>query len=125
LDVDAELDFRRIDFSLVREIAALQPFGIGNPEPVFMTRGVEIAERREVNGGARLRLRQADRSLAAVGFRGALGAPAGAEPVGKLGVRSDPLTPGAKIDIVYRLTENKWDGTFAVELRIADVKTST
>jgi hypothetical protein len=37
---------------------------------------------------------------------------------------SFPGCPGTKIDVVYRLSENEWNGTFAVELRIVDAKLS-
>jgi single-stranded-DNA-specific exonuclease len=127
LEVDAEMDFSRIDFSVVREIAALQPFGIGNPEPLFMTRGVEISERKEFNGGARFRFRHADRSLSGVGFgaefRVTSSESGGKEP-SKLETQNAKLTPGAKIDLVYRLSENEWNGAVTVELRIVDVRVS-
>jgi len=107
LEVDAELDFSAIDLSLARELEALKPFGIGNPEPLFMTRSVEISELRDFNGGCRLRLRQGRRSLGAVVFgRGE-----------KFSAR-----PGATIDVVYRLTENQWNGTSTVELRLVDTR---
>lgn len=109
LEVDGELDFSEITPSLARSIEGLQPFGIGNPEPLFMTRGVEVSERKDFNGGFRLRLRQAGRSLAGVVF-----GPQGGLSVG----------PGARIDFVYRLSENEWNGAYALELRIVDARLS-
>ena len=108
LEVDAQLDFSVIGMELMRQLSALEPFGIGNPEPLFMTRGVEIAERRTINGGARFRLRQAGKTLGAVAF-----GPGESLPDGE-----------SKLDIVYRLNENEWNDTFAVELRIVDTKTA-
>jgi single-stranded-DNA-specific exonuclease len=87
----------------------LEPFGIGNPEPVFMSRGVEISERKSISGGARLKLRQGGKTLGAVAFG--------------LGDRL-PETADAKIDIVYRVNENEWNGTYAVELRLIDGRPS-
>lgn len=109
LEVDAELDFSEIGLSRVREMQGLQPFGVGNPEPLFMTKAVEVSERKNFSGGARFKLRQGSRTVGAVAF--GLG-------------ESFPDLPGTKIDVVYRLSENEWNGTFAVELRIADARPS-
>ena len=107
LEIDAELEFSEIGLSLVRHIETLKPFGIGNPEPLFVTKAVEVSERRDFSGGSRLRLRQGGKSLGAVVF----------------GLEKDfPASPGANIDLVYRLTENEWNGSSAVELRIIDCR---
>ncbi len=109
LEVDAYLNFPEIGLSLAREIDALQPFGIGNPEPLFMTRAVEIAERRDFSGVSRFRLRQGGKSLGAVAFKWSYDFPA---------------SSGTTVDLVYRLNENEWNGTSAVELRIVDCRPS-
>jgi single-stranded-DNA-specific exonuclease len=109
VDVDALLDFSQIGAELYRKIGELEPFGIGNPEPVFMTRGVEICERKDINGGARFKLRHGGRIFGAVAF--------GAKERWPEGLQS-------KIDIVYRLNENEWNGTRAIELRLLDGKIS-
>ena len=107
LEVDAELEFSEIGLSLIRHIETLKPFGIGNPEPLFVTKAVEVSERRDFSGGSRLRLRQGGKSLGAVVFR----------------LEKDfPTSPGANIDLVYRLTENEWNGSSAVELKIIDCR---
>jgi single-stranded-DNA-specific exonuclease len=108
LEVDAQLDFSAIGMELMKELSALEPFGIGNPEPLFMTRGVEIADRKTINGGARFKLRHSGKTLGAVAFGLADGLP----------------ESQAKVDIVYRLNENEWNDTYAVELRIIDGRTS-
>jgi len=107
LEIDAELEFSEIGLSLVRHIETLKPFGIGNPEPLFVTKAVEVSERRDFSGGSRLRLRQGGKSLGAVVFRLE---------------RDFPASPGANIDLVYRITENEWNGSSAVELRIIDCR---
>ena len=109
LEVDAEIDFSAIDLSLARQIQILGPFGIGNPEPLFETREVEVSERRDFNGGSRFKLRHGGRTLDGVGFR--------------LG-DDFPGHKGTKIDLAYRLSENDWGGTYQVELRIVDARPS-
>jgi single-stranded-DNA-specific exonuclease len=108
LEVDAQLDFSSIGMVLMRQLSALEPFGIGNPEPLFMTRGVEVAERKTISGGARFKLRHAGKTLGAVAFGSGENLPNGA----------------GKLDIVYRLNENEWNDTVAVELRLIDGRPS-
>ncbi|MHB8053818.1 MAG: single-stranded-DNA-specific exonuclease RecJ [Candidatus Aminicenantales bacterium] len=42
LSIDARLGFAEIDRALNRMLSLLEPHGIGNPRPVFMTEGAEI-----------------------------------------------------------------------------------
>ena len=42
LDVDAELDLEQVTPDLFRALEQLEPFGQGNPEPVFMARAVRM-----------------------------------------------------------------------------------
>ncbi len=107
LEIDAQLDFRDLSFDLARQIEKLEPFGVGNPEPVFMTCGVDVVERKDFNGGARLRFKQGSRTLAGIAFR--------KEP-------SPALGPGSKIDLAYRLEKNEWNGTWALELNVVDAR---
>ena len=125
LEIDAELEFSALGFPLVRELDGLRPFGIGNPEPVFLTRGVEVTGRRDFNGGARLKLRQGSRSFDAVTFDPWLAVSSGESQDGTSArpeTRNPKLVPGATIDLVYRLSENEWNGTKSVELRPVDTK---
>jgi single-stranded-DNA-specific exonuclease len=42
LDLDAELDLCEITPELFRALELLEPYGVGNPEPVFAARGVQL-----------------------------------------------------------------------------------
>ena len=107
MEVDGSLDFAQIGYPLLRELDILKPFGVGNPEPLFMTSAVQVCERKIFSAGVRYRLRQAGRVISGVIF----------------GVGDDyPGMPGESIDIAYRLGENEWNGTSTVELKIVDVR---
>jgi single-stranded-DNA-specific exonuclease len=107
LDIDAQLDFAQLTLPLMRELEVMQPFGVGNPEPVFATFGAEVCERKVFSAGVRFRLRQAGKMVSGVIF----------------GVGDDyPGRTGEILDIAYRLTENEWNGNTSVELKIADVR---
>ncbi len=107
LEIDAALEFADIGMALMRELEILQPYGIGNPEPVFVTTQAEVCERKVFSAGVRYRLRQSGRTISGVIF----------------GVGDDyPGQPGETIDVVYRLSENQWNGNTSVELKIAEVR---
>ncbi|HEX9788752.1 MAG TPA: DHHA1 domain-containing protein, partial [Candidatus Binatia bacterium] len=107
LEMDARLNFSDIGFPLARQLDVLKPYGVGNPEPLFVTAGAEVCERRVFSGGVRYRLRQAGRVLGGVVF----------------GVGDDfPGFSGDTLDVAYRLSENEWNGATSIELRIVDVR---
>jgi single-stranded-DNA-specific exonuclease len=107
LEMDAPLNFAEIGFPLARQLDVLKPFGVGNPEPLFVTTGAEVCERRVFSSGVRYRLRQGERVLGGVIF----------------GAGDDfPGQPGECIDVAYRLGENEWNGAISVELKIADIR---
>jgi single-stranded-DNA-specific exonuclease len=41
-DIELEIDFSDIDLSLIEQIKKMQPFGEGNPRPVFLTRKLHL-----------------------------------------------------------------------------------
>jgi single-stranded-DNA-specific exonuclease len=107
LEIDAQLDFSQLTLPLIRELEVMQPFGVGNPEPVFTTVNAEICERKVFSAGVRFRLRQAGKVVSGVIF----------------GVGDEyPGQPGESIDVAYRLAENEWNGNTSVELKIADMR---
>jgi single-stranded-DNA-specific exonuclease len=107
LEIDAELELSDIGLSLMRQVESLKPFGVGNPEPLFMTRAVEVCERKTFPAGARFRFRQGERVVGGVAF----------------GMGEDfPCVTGTTVDISYRVVENEWNGTSTVDLKIVDAR---
>ena len=107
IEIDAQLNFSEIGFAMVRELEVLKPFGVGNPEPLFMTTQVEVCERKLFSAGARFRLRQGLRVISGVAF--------GAD-------EHVPGAPGTMVDVAYRLSENEWNGSSTVELKLVDIR---
>ena len=107
LEIDGVLEFAAISFDLATQIEALAPFGVGNPEPVFMSCGLELTERKDFNGCTRLRLKQGNKTITGLSFRKE---------------QNPALVPGARIDLAYRLEKNEWNGTWALELNIMDAR---
>jgi single-stranded-DNA-specific exonuclease len=98
VDVDAELPFSAINKDLTHCLEKLEPYGIGNPRPVFGTSGVRLLQPVRVmkEKHAKLRVRESDQSrpFDAVGWR--------------MREQIDALTlnVGDKIDLLYTLEEN-------------------
>lgn len=114
--IDMELDFNMIGQGLYDEIQKLSPFGIGNPEPTFVTRNVTIEELRPVGKGSKhlkLRLSHCDQENNTTNHNCiAFG----------IGERIGEFKVGDKVDIVYTIAEDTWNGNKKLQLKIKDMK---
>jgi single-stranded-DNA-specific exonuclease len=109
MTVDAEVSLAALSLAAAQGVRSLAPFGIGFPEPLFLTRNVTVKTVRPMNGGRHVRLRLAqgrDTYRDAVWFS--------APP------EAASLRPGTSIDIVYHLCIDEWNGLQKQELRIRD-----
>ena len=61
LNIDAEVQPRELSFQLSQELGALEPFGAGNPRPVFVTRGFRVMSEPQIIKEQHLKLRVAGR----------------------------------------------------------------
>jgi hypothetical protein len=74
-----------------------------------MSQGIEVCERKDFSAGARFRFKQTNRVISGVAF----------------GLAAEfPARSGAMVDLVYRLTENVWNGNSSVELKVVDARLS-
>ncbi|PYR16004.1 MAG: single-stranded-DNA-specific exonuclease RecJ [Acidobacteria bacterium] len=113
LAIDGDLTFRAITGGVAAGVAALAPFGAGNPRPVFAARGVEIVDgpRKLKERHLKMALRQDGRVFRAVAWRAA--------------ERHDYLTEHkAALDVAFSLEQNQYNGETYVELTLADLKSS-
>ncbi len=103
LQLDHELTFAELDVEFLRWHEMLQPFGNGNPQPLFLARKVEpVAPARVVNDKHLIfRLRQGDRHRRAIYFNRA----------------SDQLPP-VPWDIAFRIYLDDHDGEPLVGMHI-------
>jgi len=110
LHIDCEIGFDLIGADLVDVISGLSPTGIGNPEPVFESKNVEIVDSRLVGKDGKhvkLKMKQNEQILDSIFFGG--------------GEIYSKLTPGVKADIVYTVEENIWNGYKNLQLRVKDL----
>jgi single-stranded-DNA-specific exonuclease len=105
LDIDAEVQPADVTKDLAVELKRLEPFGVGNPEPVLLLRGMSVTEQRVVGEGhLRLRLTKDKRTFTAIAFR-----------------MADREISGP-IDIAFFPEMNEWKGSSTVQLRIKDLR---
>jgi single-stranded-DNA-specific exonuclease len=106
IDVDAAIPLRRVNGELVRSLTSMAPFGIANPEPVFLSRALEVRDVKVIGGDGqhlRLQLRDGRVTWPAVAF----------------GHGEAELEAGHRLDVVYTFSADRGaDG--ALELRVLD-----
>jgi single-stranded-DNA-specific exonuclease len=111
--VDAELKPETLSLGLVEELKALEPFGAGNPKPVFMTRNFRLAFEPRV-------LKERHLKLTVVGADNKKHDAIWWDGVEKS--EGQPLNQGASIELAYSLEANTWNGNTRLQLVVADLK---
>ncbi len=111
LRIDGDLDFRSITGSVASGVAALAPFGAGNPRPIFAARGVEVVDgpRKLKERHLKMALKQEGRIFRAIAWRAA--------------ERHDYVTEHrTALDVAFSLDQNQYNGETYVELTLADIR---
>jgi single-stranded-DNA-specific exonuclease len=114
LRIDLTLPAELISEKTFHELKKLAPFGMGNPEPTFMTKNLLIENLRTVGSdGKHLKMQfkaqNSNLKIEGIFFRG------GENNIFKI---------GDKVDVVYVLDENLWNGNKVLQLKLKDIMTS-
>jgi single-stranded-DNA-specific exonuclease len=108
LRIDAELSPNDVTLEAAALISSLEPFGMGNPRPLFLMRGVQLLDSKILKDRhLKARFRCAGLSFDAIGFN-----------------MGDALPDSASMDIVFSLDINSWNGRNSLQLRLKDLKAS-
>ena len=126
ISIDAQADFTQITSNLYRQIDALHPCGIGNPDPVFWTPNVKVIDQKIVGKGhLKLTLSQ-DNQLVTSNHTSLPGNELQAPPSGKitaLAWRWGEYFPlPHHVDLAYKVRENSWNGNTTVELELVGIR---
>jgi single-stranded-DNA-specific exonuclease len=107
LHVDGEVTLDEIDLALLEQHEVLQPFGMGNPQPVFAARGVTLNAQPRVMKEKHLSLilRQGRHEARAVWFNAA--------------AENLPRPPW---DIAFQVERNEWQGTVSPQIHLRAVR---
>lgn len=111
VDVDVEIEHcSQLAAAQVESLAALEPFGAGNPKPVFLLREACVVSCCDVGGGRHLKmkLRRDGVVLDAIFFS------ANAAACG--------VSPGEQLDVIFTPQINEFRGTRSVQLQLCDLR---
>ena len=112
VNIDLELKPESVTFSLARELDALEPFGAGNPRPVFVTRNLRCLSPPSLIKDQHLKFRLAgpeNRPLEAIWWNC---------------VETPGQTPelDGSIELAYTLETSPWNGDYRMQLNVLDLR---
>jgi single-stranded-DNA-specific exonuclease len=129
LRIHAELPLDRITAVLAGWLKKLEPLGHGNPEPVFMARGVRLASAPRIMKERHIRLDLQQDALQADGLQqGRLSAGAEGRVMRCVGwdwagrCLNMQLCAGSRVDVAYRIRENDHPQYGGVEIEMAGIR---
>jgi len=105
IEADAELSPDEINDELAESLLAMEPFGEGNAEPLFITRGLKVIEKRKVGDGSHLKLwlqGESRSSMECIAFG--------------LGDKYNSLELGTLVDLCYHVRHNIFNGSRSIQL---------
>ena len=111
LKADALVRLATLSPALYDTLVQLEPHGIGNPKPVFVSRNIRVQNKRALKDGAHLKLALLDengRTWDAIAFR--------------MGDRIDHIPD--KIDLAYAFEVNVWNGERRFQLNVKDLQSA-
>jgi single-stranded-DNA-specific exonuclease len=112
LKIDCEIPIQEISHKLFDNIQSLAPFGMGNPEPVFVSYNAKVKAMSLMGkdkNHLKIKLGQKEfETIDAIGFG--------------MGEFADNFKVGDNIDIAYTIDSNTWNGNTKLQLKLKDVK---
>ncbi len=112
LRVDLEVPIESVNDGLDSTLRHFEPFGIGNPTPVFVARGVRLSHAARTIGrdGIKFMIDRPNGPIEAVGWG--------------MASRASEIQPGVVVDIAFRIERDEFRGETRVQARIADIRLS-
>lgn len=110
LEYDAEVQVVDCNAEMVDWLERMTPFGLDNPEPVFLLRSARLSEIGTVGAGKHLRFKVSDGggTVDAIGFG--------------MGEREKELRAAGRADLAFVPASNTWNGDTRVQLKLKGVR---
>lgn len=107
IEIEIEVELIDLNLALYQEVNKFAPFGMNNPQPVFSSRQVRIANLKKVGAdNQHLKFRVNGFEVIAFGQ----------------GELLPQLSTKQPVDLAYNLFLNQWNGLQRLELKIKDIK---
>ena len=110
VNVDCVVDPQELSLREVRGLSALEPFGMGNPQPVFLMNDVRIEEITPISHDRHIKLHLSRQGKYFYAF------------VFGMGAKSCQFVKGDLLDIVFSAEINSYRGNESTQLVIKDVR---
>lgn len=112
VEADCELEFTDVNLALAKGIQLLEPYGVSNPIPGFVLRGVTVNDITGISEGkhTRLSLGNGRYTLSCMYF---------SNSPDSLGIYV-----GDKVDVLFNLDVNEWGGRESAQVIVRDIKPS-
>lgn len=110
LDIEMELGLSGLSLDLLEELRLFEPFGQGNPRPIFATCNLQVKSAATVVGRDTLKFWVSDgkATYPAVGF--------------SMGRYLDLVKSARTIDLAYRLSLDTYQGNHQLQLELEDIR---
>ncbi len=112
ISIDCEIPLSSVNLDLANTMEELQPFGGGNPEPVFCSTRVIVKSAPVILGKETIKFWVTDGkfSISAVGFG--------------MAKFKEMIRPGGKVDLAYQVTIDDWNKAPTAQLKLKDIRLS-
>lgn len=112
LMIDCEIPISSIDMAMADIISSMEPFGEGNPSPIFCSRNISVKNNPSVLGKNTLKFLVGDDdfSISAVGFG--------------MADYQEIVRSGEKIDLAYEISIDDWNKAPTPQLMLKDIRIS-
>lgn len=113
LKIDALVTPQTLSLKMLEQVKCLEPFGVGNPKPLFVTKGLVVRDEPFVMKEKHLKIKLEDtagKRFEAVWWDG----------VDRSKKRT--LRPGSSIELAYTAEANEWQGNTRLQLVVEDLR---
>ena len=111
--IDAVVTAKTLGLQLVEDLSAFEPFGAGNPKPVFLTKNLVLRDEPFVMKDKHLKLKligDGGKQFEAVWWDGVERS------------KGQTLKPNSRIELAYVAETNTWQGNTRLQLVVEDLR---
>jgi single-stranded-DNA-specific exonuclease len=112
IETDGEINPDDINWDLLRDLNRLEPFGQGNPEPLFVSSGLEVLNSKTVGADGshlKMRVKGDGPQIDCIAFG--------------LGAMQPAVQLGDAVDLCYNIRSNSYNGSDTIQLTVKDIHT--